>query len=213
MTFPTSGPPEDEARADPSVPPPTLRWGPDRDLDSEPDAEQPLYFDDPDPLSASNGAGGEYAFEPERPPRTANLGNNLLLLLTGIGCIVLGLLIAATRPLVVPLFSPDAEVQQLLAGVLLIVALHQPIAGVVFVLDGVLIGAGDGRYLAWAGVINLLAFAPLALAVVWSGGGLGALWWAFSGFMLVRMLTLLWRARGERWLVLGAAVPRARGGA
>jgi len=132
----------------------------------------------------------------------------------GIVCgIVLGLLIAATRPLVVPLFSPDAEVQQLLAGVLLIVALHQPIAGVVFVLDGVLIGAGDGRYLAWAGVINLLAFAPLALAVVWSGGGLGALWWAFSGFMLVRMLTLLWRARGERWLVLGAAVPRARGGA
>lgn len=50
----------------------------------------------------------------------------------GIVCgLVLGLLIAATRPLIVPLFSPDAEVQQLLAAVLLIIALHQPIAGIV----------------------------------------------------------------------------------
>ncbi len=124
----------------------------------------------------------------------------------GVVCgVVLGLLILVTRPLVVPLFTPDAEVQELLSGVLLIVALHQPISGVVFVLDGVLIGAGDGRYLAWAGVINLAAFVPLALAVMWLDGGLEALWWAFSGFMLVRMLTLVWRERSDRWLVLGAA--------
>ena len=49
---------------------------------------------------------------------------------------------------------------------LLIVALHQPVSGVVFVLDGVLIGAGDGRYLAWAGVVNLVCFIPMALAVL-----------------------------------------------
>ena len=129
----------------------------------------------------------------------------------GIVCgIALGLLIAATRPLIVPLFSPDAEVQQLLAGVLLILALHQPIAGIVFVLDGVLIGAGDGRYLAWVGLINLVAFVPLALAVVWAGGGLAALWWAFSGFMLVRMVTLLWRVRSDRWLVVGAVATTSR---
>ena len=81
---------------------------------------------------------------------------------------------------------------------LLIVALHQPVSGIVFVLDGVLIGAGDGRYLAWAGVINLACFVPMALAVPWLGGGLAALWWAFTGFMLVRMLTLLWRERRRR---------------
>ena len=46
---------------------------------------------------------------------------------------------------------------------LLVAALGQPIAGVVFVLDGVLIGAGDGRYLAWGGLLVLAAYAPAAL--------------------------------------------------
>ncbi len=122
----------------------------------------------------------------------------------------LGLLTAAVRPWVVPLFTPDAEVQHLLSAVLLIAALHQPVSGIVFVLDGVLIGAGDGRYLAWAGLVTLLAFVPMALAVLWLGGGLTSLWWAFSAFMVVRMATLLWRERGDAWLVLGAA-PAARG--
>ncbi len=119
--------------------------------------------------------------------------------------VVLGVLLAVTRPLVVPLFTPDAEVQQQLSAVLLIVALSQPVSGIVFVLDGVLIGAGDGRYLAWAGVINLVAFVPMAFAVLWLGGGLEWLWWAFTGFMSVRLLTLWWRQRTDAWLVLGAA--------
>jgi MATE family, multidrug efflux pump len=119
--------------------------------------------------------------------------------------IVLGVALAASRPLVVPLFTPDAEVQQQLSAVLLIVALHQPVSGIVFVLDGVLIGAGDGRYLAWAGIINLAAFVPMAFAVVWWGGDLAWLWWAFTGFMVMRMLTLWWRQRSDSWLVLGAA--------
>ncbi len=127
-----------------------------------------------------------------------------------VGGAVLGVLLAAVRPFVVPLFSPDAEVQHLLSVVLLIAALHQPVSGIVFVLDGVLIGAGDGRYLAWAGLVNLLAFVPMALAVRWFGGGLAALWWAFTAFMVIRMGTLLWRERGDAWLVLGAA-PVARG--
>lgn len=124
----------------------------------------------------------------------------------------LGILTAAVRPWLVPLFSPDAEVQHLLSAVLLIAALHQPVSGIVFVLDGVLIGAGDGRYLAWAGLVTLLAFVPMALAVRWLDGGLTSLWWAFSAFMVVRMATLLWRERGDAWLVLGAApVARRRG--
>jgi MATE family, multidrug efflux pump len=46
---------------------------------------------------------------------------------------------------------------------------------------------------------------PLALAVLWLGGGLAALWWAFTAFMIARLGTLLWRERGDDWLVLGAA--------
>ena len=63
-------------------------------------------------------------------------------------------------------------------------AAGQPMAGYVFVLDGVLIGAGDARYLAIAGVVNLAAYLPLLLAVLYSGAGAGAgllwLWAAFS---------------------------------
>ncbi|MGI8889079.1 MAG: MATE family efflux transporter [Nocardioidaceae bacterium] len=118
--------------------------------------------------------------------------------------VVLGVALAATRPVVVPLFTPDAEVQHLLSAVLLIAAVHQPVSGVVFVLDGVLIGAGDGRYLAWAGVVNLIAFAPLAAAVMWRDLGLEWLWWAFTVFMGIRMVTLVLRARGDRWMVLGS---------
>ncbi len=124
-----------------------------------------------------------------------------------VGGIALGTILVLTRPLVVPLFSPDPDVQRLLSSVLLIVAVQQPVAGIAFVLDGVLIGAGDGRYLAWAGVVNLLAFVPMASAVWWLNGGLGWLWWAFCGFMLVRTATLVLRERGDRWLVLGAAPP------
>ncbi len=85
--------------------------------------------------------------------------------------------------------------------------MFQPVAGVVFALDGVLIGAGDGRYLAAAGVLTLLAFTPLALLVLAADGGLVALWWAFNGFLLARLLTLLPRWRGEAWLVTGASLP------
>ena len=100
---------------------------------------------------------------------------------------------------------PTPPCRTLLASVLLVVAVHQPVAGVVFVLDGVLIGAGDGRYLAWAGVVTLAVFVPLALAVLWLDAGLVWLWWALVALMVARLITLVQRARGERWLVLGAS--------
>jgi len=127
--------------------------------------------------------------------------------------LVSGALVALARPLVVPLFSSDVAVQHLLSSVLLIVAVQQPVAGVVFVLDGVLIGAGDGNYLAAAGIATLVVFAPLALAVLWLGLGLAWLWWAFAAFMVARLATLLWRERSDAWLVLGAGArkPRPRG--
>jgi putative MATE family efflux protein len=122
--------------------------------------------------------------------------------------VALGAVVLASRDLVAPLFTDDQAVQTLIASALVVVALHQPIAGVVFVLDGVLIGAGDGRYLAGAGLLTLAVFAPLAGTVLWAGGGLVWLWWAFVGFMVARLITLVWRARGDEWLVLGAAAPR-----
>ncbi|MFD7321313.1 MATE family efflux transporter [Streptomyces sp. NPDC059875] len=118
--------------------------------------------------------------------------------------IMLGLLIVVARPLFIPLFTSDTAVQNTLLPALLVVAVSQPISGVVFVLDGVLMGAGDGPYLAWAMLLTLAVFAPVALLVPAMGGGLTALWWAMTLMMIVRMLTLWLRSRSGRWIVTGA---------
>ncbi|MDX3057047.1 MATE family efflux transporter [Streptomyces sp. NE06-03E] len=118
--------------------------------------------------------------------------------------VVLGAVILLARPLFVPLFTSDASVQDTLLPALLVVALSQPISGVVFVLDGVLMGAGDGRYLASAMVVTLAVFAPVALLVPSFGGGLTALWGAMTLMMTVRLVTLWLRARSGRWVVTGA---------
>ncbi len=122
---------------------------------------------------------------------------------------VIGLLIATGGWWISSLFTADpgvrgaATVAFVLTGVLL------PVAGWVFVLDGVLIGAGDGRYLAWAGLVNIVVYLPL-LAAVWAwaprdGTGLAWLWAAFAGgFMLARAATTGWRIRRDDWMVTGA---------
>ncbi|MCW2782788.1 MAG: family efflux transporter [Marmoricola sp.] len=123
----------------------------------------------------------------------------------GVGSgVVTGVVLAAVSPLLGPLFTSDDRVRSLLVPVLLVAALLQPLAGVVFVLDGVLIGAGDGKYLAWAGLAVLVAFAPcawLAVASTTAGGSITALWIAFAlAFMGGRGVVLLLRARTDAWL-------------
>jgi len=119
--------------------------------------------------------------------------------------VVAGVGLAATSPWLGALFTGDAEVRRLLVPVLIVAALGQPLAGVVFVLDGILIGAGDARYLAWAQLAALVAYAPVVLLVALGGGSLVWIWVAFAGwFMLARAVVLLRRARGDAWLVTGA---------
>jgi putative MATE family efflux protein len=122
--------------------------------------------------------------------------------------VVTGVLLAALSPLLGPLFTDDGAVHERLVAVLLVAAIGQPVAGVVFVLDGVLIGAGDGRFLAWGGLLTLAAYAPAALLSVVAGGGLLTVWIAFAAvFMGARLVVLLGRARGDAWLVTGVAGP------
>ncbi|MFF8448812.1 MATE family efflux transporter [Streptomyces leeuwenhoekii] len=119
----------------------------------------------------------------------------------GIG---LGVLVVVTRPAFLPLFTGDSAVKDAALPALIIVAVSQPICGVVFVLDGVLMGAGDGPYLAWAMLLTLAVFTPVALLVPVLGGGLTAIWAAMTLMMTVRMLTLWLRSRSGRWVVTGA---------
>lgn len=117
-----------------------------------------------------------------------------------------GVLLAACAGILGPLFTGDQAVLDLLRPALLVAALAQPVAGVVFTLDGILIGAGDGPFLAWAQTAVLAVFAPLAWWAITGPATLTWLWLAFAvGFMGARGAILLARARGETWLRLGAA--------
>ena len=143
-----------------------------------------------------------------RPSGARELTGTMVRWGLGFGAIT-GLLLAVAAPWAGRLFTSDADVQAALTLALWVLAAGQPIAGYVFVLDGVLIGAGDAKYLAIAGVVNLAAYLPLLLAVGQSGAGGGAgllwLWAAFSlGYMTARAVTLGLRARTDRWMVLGS---------
>jgi Na+-driven multidrug efflux pump len=113
-------------------------------------------------------------------------------------------LLLAVLPVLPALFGVTPSVRRLLLSVLLVIILQQPVAGVVFVLDGVLIGAGDQDYLAVAGLVALAVFGAAAAVVVATAAGLVALYLAYSAWMLARFVTLTLRARGEHWLVTGA---------
>jgi putative MATE family efflux protein len=140
-------------------------------------------------------------------PRVADVTRRLVRWGIGAG-VVLGLGIAALSPLLGPVFSSSIDVQRALTVVVLVMAIGVPLAGYVFVLDGVLIGAGDARYLALAGLVTLAIYAPI-LATVWmlrptSTAGLVWLWLAFGlGYMSARALTLGLRARGTAWMRSG----------
>lgn len=118
--------------------------------------------------------------------------------------VVTGVALGAVAPFLPAFFTSDARVQDLLVGALLVAALAQPLAGVVFVLDGVLIGAGDGPYLARAGLLVLVLFAPAAWFALSVGGTLVWLWVAFVvAFMGGRALVLLARERTTAWMTVG----------
>lgn len=126
--------------------------------------------------------------------------------LTGVA---LGVAMAAASPWLPRLFTTDAGVVGLAAPVLLVTASAMPLAGVVYLLDGVLMGAGEGRYLARAGLLTLLPYAPLAVVIgrlgaangaqAFGGHGLLLLWVAFAWvFMSARAATT--GARARAWL-------------
>lgn len=119
-----------------------------------------------------------------------------------VGGAAFGVLLLAVNPLLPGLFNAEPGVRDALGPALLIVALIQPVSGLVMVLDGVLIGAGDMKYLALASAINFVAFLPAAWLA--SGHGLPVLWLAVSWWILARLTTLSLRARTGAWLITGA---------
>lgn len=115
--------------------------------------------------------------------------------------VVFGLALLAGTDVIPRAFSSDPRVWARAASAWPLFAAMQPVAAVVFALDGILIGAGDSRYLAAAMVVALAAFVPVALGA----GSLAQLWLALDVLMVSRLVTLTVRFARGRWLVLGAA--------
>ncbi|MDZ5077151.1 MATE family efflux transporter [Nesterenkonia sp. HG001] len=132
-----------------------------------------------------------------------------LMILWGLGFgVITGALIAVVAPFGAGLFTPEPQVASMITAALFVVALAQPISGYVFVLDGVLMGAGDVRYLAIAGLVNLALYLP-ALWWIASRGltGVEAVVWLWIGYAVVfigaRALTLGLRTASGRWMIAG----------
>lgn len=123
--------------------------------------------------------------------------------------VLVGALIAALSGVLGIVFTGDPSIAALVQPALLILAVAQPIAGVVFVLDGVLMGANDARYLAIAGGLNLVPFLPALWIIAATGvdASAGLIWLSvafFGVYLLARLGTLGWRVRSGRWVTAGA---------
>lgn len=122
--------------------------------------------------------------------------------------VVVGIAILLLHEVLPGIFTHDLLVRDLAAFLLLFVGVMQPINGVVFVLDGLLIGSGDVRFLAWAMVLAAVVFIPCALLVLVYGGGIGWLWMSLLLLMVVRLVTLSWRWSTDAWAITGADLVR-----
>jgi putative MATE family efflux protein len=124
----------------------------------------------------------------------------------GLVCgVALAVIIGAGAFVLPAAFSPDPDVraQALVVWPWLVGML--PLGGLVFALDGVLIGAGDVRFLRNLTLVAALGF---FLPLIWLAHGLRlglpGVWFALAIFMVVRLVGLVLRARGTRWAVAGA---------
>ena len=132
-------------------------------------------------------------------------GSGRRMIEVGIGFgLVAGAALFALHSVLPHLFTDDPAVASLAAFVLVWVAALQPVNAVAFVLDGILIGAGDMRFLAWAMAGAAAVFVPPAVAVAALDAGIGWLWACLGLLMVTRAVSLWVRFASDRWVVLGA---------
>ena len=137
-------------------------------------------------------------------PAQARDASRRLLVLGLLASVATAAVVLAVSPVLPDVFTDDPAVAHLARFLLLWVAVLQPAAAVAFVLDGVLIGAGDQRWLAGAMVVAAVALGLAVAPILPLGLGIGWVWAALGVLMATRALLLLARFAGDRWLVTGA---------
>jgi putative MATE family efflux protein len=147
-----------------------------------------------------------HALGADRPEEARATARRVALWGLGTGLIVAGLLLVL-RPLLLPLFTGDPAVQEQAEVAWWFLAGMQPLAGVVFALDGVLMGAGDVGYLRTITIGSaLFGFLPLSLLAGPLDWGLAGVWTGLTLFIAMRLVGVLVRVAGEKWLTAPATV-------
>lgn len=122
--------------------------------------------------------------------------------------LVIGSLLAAGSPFIGRIFTSEESVLSILPAAMIVLGVSMPLSGYVFVLDGVLMGAGDVRYLAWTSLVNLAVYLPVLWILTSTVSGRTAALVALTAgftlvFMATRAATLGLRTHRGKWIVLG----------
>jgi putative MATE family efflux protein len=147
-----------------------------------------------------------HALGGKRPEEARSTARRVSLWGLGTGLLV-AVLLLALRPLLLPLFTDDPAVLAQAEVAWWFLAGMQPMAGVVFALDGVLMGAGDVGYLRTVTIGSaVLGFLPLSLLAGPLDWGLAGVWTGLCLFIALRLVGVLVRVAGDRWLMAPVTV-------
>jgi putative MATE family efflux protein len=135
-----------------------------------------------------------------RPERAYRMGKLLIVCGAAVGLAFGAAYVFFQWPLIT-LFTRSREVETMLAGtIFLLLALFQPVNGVVFASDGFLLGVNDTAYIMRAMLVGALGiFVPIAWLSLHEGWGLIGIWIGLSLLMAWRLATNLWRFLSQRW--------------
>jgi putative MATE family efflux protein len=116
-----------------------------------------------------------------------------------------GVVLAGLSGVIPHLFTNDPLVRERAGEIWWIFVAMMPANGAVFALDGILIGAGDTRFLMWAMLAAAAVYIPFALLALHHGWGIVGVWYGLAALITVRLATTGWRFAGSRWALTGAA--------
>ena len=115
-----------------------------------------------------------------------------------------GVVLLALTDVLPHAFTDDPRVVEQAQEIWWLFAALMPLNGVVFALDGILIGAGDTRFLMWGCCSSAAVYVPVALLALDQGWGIVGVWWGLAGLIGMRALTCGLRFLGSRWVLTGA---------
>lgn len=128
---------------------------------------------------------------------------------TGISAVAatgLAVMLALGAQVLPALFTDDGQVLSAIGVPWWFLVAQLPFAGVLFALDGVLLGAGDAAFMRNVTVLSALTgFLPLTWLSLRFGWGLTGIWAGLSAFIGLRLIFGVWRAGSGRWARVGMA--------